>query len=251
VPILNRIAAKDLSDGIADLESRREVTLTRPQLKSFEETLGRQSMELGLMSYALDLPADEVRAHFIDAAEHLARALAGRAEPEPEESRNPWEADEFLSVIGAFGTPDALARIGALPPSAVRNPPRPATEAVGRYLMALCPFLAGGALDRPALEEVIAACERGNASRDMRRFLRPAARGLLAAEAGDEDGWNEALAGLAAAQAREAQSGDLQLLPAGLMSLRGVMLARLGLARDLECRAVSDYLPLDLLEEDA
>jgi hypothetical protein len=249
VPILNNIPLERLQEAIEQVRARQAVTFTRPQLRRHQETLGRQSMELGLMGYALDLPQDEVRAHFISAAKHLSLALAGRPAPEPDESRNPWEAEQFLNVIGAFGTPEVISRIGALGLWQVRNPPHAATEAVGRYLMALCPFLCGHELDKSALHDVLAACERGNANRDMRRFLLPASRGLLAANARDEEVWNEALAALAAAHAREAQTGDLQLLPAGLMSLRGLMLAKLGLDRGLTCRAVSEFLPVGLLEE--
>lgn len=248
MPILNKIPARLLREGVESLLETQAVTLTRPHLRRFHETLGRQFMELGLMDYALDVPLPEVRARFRSAAEHLVQALVGRAEPEPDESRNPWEAEQFLNVIGGFGTPAALGLVAGLLPWQVRSPSREATQAVGRYLAVLCPFLGGAELDVPGLREVLGECERGNASRDMRRFLRPSALGLLAVQEADADGWNAALAALADAHAREAQMGDLQLLPAGLISLRGLMLARLGLNRGMPYRTVSDFIPVAVLD---
>lgn len=247
MPILNRIEPDQLRARVERVRASRAVTETRSHLRSFDETMGRQSMELALMDYALDAPPEAARAHFVAAAGHLSRALAGREQPDPDDSRNPWEAEEFLNVIGAFGSPNDADRIEALRPWQLRNPPREDTEAIGGYLIALCPVLAGGEPDA-----VLARCERPDASRDLRRLLRPAARGLQAASVDDEDGWNEALAALAAlaaAHAREVRSGDLQTLPAGLMCLRGMMLARLGAGRGLTARAASPFLPLDLLAE--
>jgi hypothetical protein len=223
----------------------------REARQSFHESAGQLSLKLGLLSYALERDATEVIRLFEGAAKHLVPALALREPPDPDTHRSPWEAEQFINVIVCFGEgSSALETIAQLKTGQYRNPLRKEHEALDQYLKVLLKFLGGGTIDVPALERVITACEAAKATKDDRLFLLPSARGLTAIAAEDEDQWNYSIARLLSAHGQEARKGDLKLLPDGLVSLRAMMLAKLGIDNEMECRAESDYLPLFLLEED-
>ncbi len=252
---LNRISedrAREDADATRNLLQRvlaRPIPQNDQGLQALHESAGRVSLKLGLLGYALESAADSVRQLFQDAAAHLAPALALRRPPDADTHRGPWEAEEWLDVVACFGNDAGRRAVAKLEPWQYRNPSHPEHDALAGYLRILLPQLGGEPVDTSGLREVIEACGAANTAKESRLFLLPAASGLLAAESHNEDDWNYALARILSAHGREARSGDLQLLPSGFISFRALMLANLGRARGMVCRATSEYLPLFLLRE--
>lgn len=251
---LNRIAedrAKQNADhtwGLLNRVLSQRVGPEAESRQSYHESAGRLSLKLGSLLYALEANPEEIWNLFRQAAKNLAPALALRERPDPDTHRNPWEAELFINVIGCFGDDEEWAAVATLQRRQYCNPERQDRDAVVRYLETVLRYMGGDEIDTATLAEVVQACGRPAASKEERLFLLPSARGLAAVAAGDEDGWNHALAQIVAAHAREARSGDLKLLPDGFISFRALMLAKFGMDQEMECRAQSDYLPLFLLE---
>lgn len=238
-------------DGVVEaVEWNREILREIEQRETggeYDEEAGKLHRDQGCLLYALERP-EAARGHFGEAARRLSRALVGRARPEPATHRSAWEAEQFLNIIATFGTAEDVARLEELQPWQCRAPERAGQEALAGYVAVLADHLLGRAVNEEALAAWRAECERAKAGKEERLFLASSIRGLLAVRAGNEEEMNFALARILAAHKREAQKGDLKLLAQGMVSFRALMLARLGAEAGLECRAVSEYLPLELLE---
>lgn len=219
--------------------------------RAFHEAVGQTSLNLALLLYTLGEEDDQVPALLRQAARHLAPALSLREPPEPGEHRSPWQGEQWIDVVACWGDADAIADVASLRPWQYRSPVRPEHDAVAVYLDALLRHLGGAPIDADALGSVVAACEAGRATKEDRLFLLPAAAGLLCVAAGDAAGWNLALAQILSAHAQEARRGDLRLLADGCLSLRALLLAKLGLDRGLALRARSAYMPVEFLKVEA
>ena len=212
-----------------------------------DERAGRLCLEIGVFGYALEDYSSAIREDFQEAASLLSLALAFRSAPEPDEQRNPYEAEGFLGAIGCFGESSDRERVGNLREEQLRNPIRPEHAAISRFIGQLADCVAGRPPEREELLAVIEDCGRVRASRDDRTSLLPAARGFLSVAARDADDWNYALAQILVAHRREAMHGEWKYLPSGLISFRALYLAKYGLDRGLKLTAESDYMPISLL----
>ena len=217
---------------------------------AFHESAGELSLQLALFLTALEASRGEVVRMFEQAAAHLAPALALRRPPVEGEHRSPWQGEQWIDVVACWGDAAAIRAVAGLRPWQYRSPARPEHDALALYLGVLLRRLGGAPTDGDALRSVVAACDSGAATREDRLFLRPAASGLIAVEAADADGWNYALAQILSAHAQEAREGDLMRLADGFLSVRALLLAKLGLERGLTLRARSPYLRVDLLGPD-
>jgi hypothetical protein len=253
---LNRIPEDRARAGLARArtfldELAEESDAQSPRARqSRYESMGRLSLEAGLLGYALEEPALVVRRHLAEAAGSLARALVLRETPEPAARRNPWQAEQYLNVVACFGDPAERAIVSGLSPWQYRHPEHREHDPLASYLALLCRHLGGEPLDADVLRHVVEACGVASASKETRLFLLPLAEGLLALEGGDDEAWNRSIARLVAAHAREARSGELKLRAESCICLGGLLLAGLGLKRGRVCRAESPYLPLFLLRLD-
>ena len=243
--------ARDYTEFTRDLLQQ---VLSEPASKdergqqSFHERAGRLSLTLGLLLYALEADAEEVRRLFRNAARHLVPALSLRQRPDPGIHWSPWEAEQFINVIVCFGEAADMKVIALLKPWQYRNPVHPEHDGLERYLAILLRYAGGAGVDADALAKVAKACETPSTTKDNHLFLLPATRGLASLAGEDEDNWNYAIVQLLSAHGREARRGDLKFLPDGFISFRALMLAKVGMDQDMECRADSEYLPLFLFE---
>ena len=238
-----RVAGRGLAEPTPDGNAERQ---------DFHERAGRLALKLGLLRYALEADDRVIRGRFREAAAHLTHALVLRPPAESDTHRRPWKAEQFVNVIGCFGSDAERSAVAALREWQYRAPVQAEHETIARYVRVLCGLLGGAPLDAPTLEALTGiadACDAPTAGREEYLYLLPTVRGLLAVHAGDADAWNYALARVVSAHGRDARSGDLELLPDGLVCLRGLLLAKRGLHAGLELRAASPYLPLFLLDE--
>lgn len=233
-----------LPQKLAQLQSRAE------HLQSADESAGRMEMTLAMAGHALAEDGASIVRYFAQSAGHLAAALARRAAPDEGEHRGPYEAELFLNVVGAFGDDNAWQLCARLRPEQLRWPAHAAHATQAMYLAQLQRVLGGELLDPAAVRQIEQHCASVQANREDRRFVQPALAGLAALERHDERAWNLALAQLVEAHAQEAMDGDFQAQPEGLVCMRALMLARLGLDADLACRIDSAYLPLYLFSQD-
>lgn len=249
--LLNRISAQRLRELWIELPEQLALLEQRPvRLKSFDESAGRMAMRIAMVGHALSEDCGQIVRHFALSADHLAAALSQRPVPEADEHRGPYEAELFLNVVGAFGGDDAYRLCAGLRADQLRWPEHAAHVAQAGYLSQLLRYFAGMPLDPAVMQEIAQRCASARASREDRRFLQPSLAGMIAVVEGDERAWRLALAQLVEAHAEEAAHGDLQLQVEGLVCLRALMLARLGLDAGLDCDIDSPYLPLYLYDQD-
>ena len=234
---------------LADVLSEPPDTSTSAQ-QSFHEQAGQLSLRLALLLYTLEDDDDEVRHYLLMAASHLAPALALRVPPDPDEHRSPWQGEQWIDLIACWGDPSAVQSVAELHPWQYRSPVHAEHNALALYLDVLRKHLGGIPIDASSLAQVVQACQNPTATKEDRLFLLPSSTGLLALNASNADDWNYALAQILSAHGQEAHQGDLQLLPAGCLSFRALVLAKLGLDRGLTPRAHSEYMPLSLLEDE-
>lgn len=250
MPALNQITDSRLREEWTELgQTLAELRPTPGKPTEHDESVGRIAMTLGLIGHALDTDEAQTREHFTLAATHLARALARRAPPDGDEHRDPYESEQFLNVIGAFGNDEARLLCTSLMPQQLRWPEHAQHRAQGTYVGMLVQHFAGQKLDAAALQAVMSGCDSPRASREDRRFLRPSATGLDAVAHHDDTTVKLALAQLVTAHAQEALAGDLSLQYEGLACLRALMLARFAMNAGLDATIESPYLPLHLLAQ--
>jgi hypothetical protein len=248
--MLNQIPEARLRAQWTTQQQKLEDKLNSPvRLQSFNETVGRMAMRLAMVGHALSEDADRIAGYFSLAAGHLATAIAQRPAPEESEHRGPYEAELYLDLVGAFGDDHAWQLCAALRADQLRWPEHPVHDTQAMYLSQLLRILGGDRLDPGAVHEIGRRCALAQASREDRRFLQPSLDGLGALERDDERAWNLALAQLVEAHAEEATQGELALQPEGLVCMRALMLARLGLDADMDCRVDSPYLPIYLYDQ--
>lgn len=249
--MLNQIPQARLREQWTTQQQKLADKLNSPvRLKSFDETAGRMAMRLAMVGHALSEDAERIAGYFSLAAGHLAAALAQRPAPEESEHRGPYQAELFLNLVGAFGDDVACQLCAGLRPDQLRWPEHPVHDTQALYLNQLLRMLGGERLDPDAVADIGRRCKLAQASRADRRFLQPSLDGLGALERDDERAWNLALAQLVEAHAEEATQGELALQPEGLVCMRALMLARLGLNADMDCSIDSPYLPIYLFDQD-
>jgi len=250
-PRLNAIPEARLRELWTTLPEQLANLLQRPvRLESTDESAGRMALTLAMAGHALSEDGAVIAHYFVQSAGHLAAGLAQRPPAEEGEHRGPYESELFLNVAGAFGDESARRLCAGLRPDQLRWPRHAAHETQAMYLEQLQRTLAGDRLDAAAMQEVARRCASAQASREDRRFVQPALEGLAAIERADDRAWNVALAQLVEAHAEEAGQGDLKFQPEGLVCMRALMLAGLGLEAGLDCRIDSPYLPIYLFDED-
>lgn len=250
-PRLNQIPEARLRKLWATLPAQLDNLLQRPErLASTDENAGRMALTLAMAGHALSEDEARIVDYFALSADRLAVALAQRPPAEDSDHRGPYESELFLDVVGAFGDDTARRRCAGLRPDQLRWPRHAAHDTQALYLQQLQRILAGGRLDPAAAHEIAERCTSAQASREDRRFLRPSLEGLAALERADERAWNVALAQLVEAHAEEATQGDFKFQPEGLVCMRALMLAGLGLDAGMDCRIDSPYLPIYLYDQD-
>jgi hypothetical protein len=250
-PLLNQIPAARLRELWTTLPGQLENLLQRPvRLASTDENAGRMALTLAMAGHALSEDGARIAGYFALSAGHLAAALAQRPPAEEGDHRGPYESELFLDVVGAFGDDTACRLCAGLRPDQLRWPEHAAHETQWLYLQQLQRILAGGRLDPAAAHEIAERCASAQASREDRRFVQPSVEGLAAVERTDERAWNVALAQLVEAHAEEATQGDFKFQPEGLVCMRALMLAGLGLDAGMDCRIDSPYLPIYLYDQD-
>jgi hypothetical protein len=250
-PLLNQIPEARLRELWTTLPGQLANLLQGPvRLKSVDENAGRMALTLAMAGHALSEDGARIAEYFALSADHLAAALRQRPPAEEGDHRGPYESELFLNVVGAFGDDTARRLCAGLRPDQLRWPEHAAHETQAMYLKQLQRILAGDRLDPTATHEIAKRCTSAQASREDRRFLQPSLEGLAAVECNDERAWNVALARLVEAHAEEATQGDLKFQPEGLVCMRALMLASLGLDAGMDCRIDSPYLPIYLYDQD-
>jgi hypothetical protein len=250
-PQLNRIPGARLRELWTTLPGQLDSLLQRPvRLASADENAGRMALTLAMAGHALAEDEARIVHYFALSADRLAAALAQRPPAEEDDHRGPYESELFLDVVGAFGDNTARRLCAGLRADQLRWPRHAAHDTQALYLTQLQRILAGDRLDPTAAHEIARRCTAAQASREDRRFVRPALEGLAAVERADERAWNVALAQLVEAHAEEATQGDFKFQPEGLVCMRALMLASLGLDAGMDCRIDSPYLPIYLYDQD-
>lgn len=250
-PQLNQIPEARLRKLWTTLPGQLANLLQRPvRLESADENAGRMALTLAMAGHALSEDGARIADYFALSAGHLAAALRQRPPAEEGDHRGPYESELFLDVVGAFGDDTARRLCAGLRPDQLRWPRHAMHETQAMYLTQLQRILAGDRLDPAAAQEIAMRCTSAQASREDRRFLRPSLEGLAAVERADERAWNVALAQLVEAHAEEATQGDFKFQPEGLVCMRALMLAGLGLDAGMDCGIDSPYLPIYLYDED-
>jgi hypothetical protein len=250
-PLLNQIPEARLRELWTTLPGQLANLLQGPvRLESADENAGRMALTLAMAGHALSEDGARIADYFALSAGHLAAALRRRPPAEEGDHRGPYESELFLDVVGAFGDDSARRLCAGLRPDQLRWPRHAMHETQAMYLTQLQRILAGDRLDPAAAHEIARRCTSAQASREDRRFLRPSLEGLAAVERADERAWNVALAQLVEAHAEEATQGDFKFQPEGMVCMRALMLAGLGLDAGMDCRIDSPYLPIYLYDED-
>ena len=238
MPGLNKLSPQSIAQRAIATEAALE-----ERAPEDDEARGTLLLDLALYRLAGDDPPETLLPLFRAAAQHLARSLAAG----PQAGPDPWAAQDFLAVVGAFGNAEDRRTVRGLDPARHGEPERAGQALICRFLGCLAQNIGGARLDREVLREVLRGCAAEAASRAERQELMPLVRGILAAEAKDARTWNLTLAELTAAHAAEAKWGDHRWRATGLASLSGVMLLKRGVDAGLACRVRSEYLPMGLV----
>jgi hypothetical protein len=252
---LNQIADDRIDaivkEGLADLEKRLAVGPPSDDLaqriKYFRVT-GNTSFDVGACLYQQEQDAREIRRHLARAGEFLLRAHTLRERPAANESRSPFEFEKTVSLVVCFcgfAERDTASKVHKWQ---YRNPVNVAHDAYGRYLELLQGFIVHTPLDAEAASAVENHCASDTANKWERTVLLPQIQGLRAVAAVDPGRWRRALSELVKAHEREATRGELKMARSGLVCLTGLLLAKLGMERDMRCDVQSPYLPWMLLE---
>jgi hypothetical protein len=211
--------------------------------------LAKLNFEVGVLLYQLEAQKEEIVSHLRSAAEYYVKFIPILPEPKESESRFVGEFEKAIDLVVCFGGKNLRRELAGIERWQYNFPEYDEYRIRADYLEVEKRFVGEGVLDEAELQRLEDHCSSDKASTEERKFVLPRIEGIKAIVRGDQVALNRAITDLIEAHKWEALRGEYRLMYEGLICLPGMMLAQLGRERNIATPMKSDYLPLQLLEE--